>query len=439
MTVDSSTQFELVYDLPHFERLECMIADARLLLSYVVGTATPHDEALVNELTDVTYTLESLLSQGVPGEATKEVEKRFLVLYDKLAAISAPVSASSIRHTIRANKTRFFGPTVVASIVALVVFSFVVFAQGYWVVGKRFRDQIQRHDTKKQELLIRNFSMDDGLWHIEQRKRLLDAGDCSEVDDQSRQTSGASNRMVLEKTRKCTLDASLEDERLRLLLNQKPVRRELQEVIDQTAPVMAVVTDWYTLSSWSTFGTRWDIQFNDDITNTRAKAETQKAQITSINATSTSPFFRLNNESRIRRIDAETETRTQAIEQRRARVLIHRMDINLDIVQSYLTPSLLGLLGALMFVLRDTAFRIKRYTFIPDSSARGVGRIVVGMMAGVLGGWFVPNGDSIAKSIPPLVIPFVFGYSVELLFNLLDKAVSLFTNQQTPIKTAIPG
>jgi hypothetical protein len=64
---------------------------------------------------------------------------------------------------------------------------------------------------------------------------------------------------------------------------------------------------------------------------------------------------------------------------------------------------------------------------VPDSTARGVGRIVLGMMAGVLGGWFVPNVDSVAKSIPPLMIPFVLGYSVELLFGLLDKAVGTFS------------
>jgi len=39
-------------------------------------------------------------------------------------------------------------------------------------------------------------------------------------------------------------------------------------------------------------------------------------------------------------------------------------------------------------------------------------------------------GDPTLKTLPPLFIPFVFGYGIEILFSLLDKVVKAFTQHE---------
>lgn len=430
----SPTSPEAAYDLPHSERLDRMIADARLLLSYAVRSTVKLEDGFIADLSDVLYQLEQLLKDGPPS-ATRQAEQRFLVLYDRLSATAAPVTAQSIRHSVLAKERWLLGPTVVPAILALVVFAIVVLAQSYWVVGKRFRDQIQRQDQKKYELIAKNFAIEDELWHVDQRK-VQPPLDCGEPEEPVK-PSPTQSRAILEKAKKCTLETSLDVERMRLQLTQRPVKRDLQDVIDQIAPVMTVVAGWYTLSAW-TGGAAWDVPFTAEIEKATQMADARKKAFkeslprgtgTMAPSSGTLSFaIRRLIESTEKRIEIESDNKVQAAEQRRSRVLIHRTDILLDIVQNYVVPSLLGLLGALIFLLRDTSLRVKNYSYVPDSSARGVGRVVVGMMAGVLGGWFIPNVDSVAKSVPPLVIPFVLGYSVEHLFALLDKAVGFFSS-----------
>jgi hypothetical protein len=364
----SSTQFEAVYDLPHSERLTQMIADARLLQSYLVRTASSQNEDFLAELTDVLYTLEHLLSQATPNGALKETEKRFLVLYDKLASLAAPVSAQSIRHTIEAKKARFFGPTTLAATTALLVFVLMVLSQGYWVVGKRFRDQIQRHEIKRVELEIKKYSADDSHWLVEQRKSRLAANNCEETDDfeeaarpgQTSSERASLERRKLEKAKKCTLKTSLDEEQLRLQLVQKPLQRDLQEVLDLTAPAMTVAADWYTISATPT-SEDWEKTFMESIDKIRHEATSKKNEI-SVRAATANPIAARFLTLETRRIDLDTGMQVQAalkaVEQRKARVLIHRIDVLLDIFQSYIIPSLLGLLGALVFVLRDTSLRL---------------------------------------------------------------------------------
>ena len=432
----SQDSLEAVYDLPHDERLGRLIADARLLLSYVVRGAGKLDTGLVEEITDVCHAMEHLLAHRDGTDALRQMEKCFLVLYGQLSSIAAPVTAQSIRHTMAASRRRFLGSTTIASVVALLVFALVVIAQGYWVVGKRFKDQLQRLESRKQEQVVKNLAAEDGLWHVDQRKQLLNMGfmDCQDSDE-SASPPPRTDRAAALRARKCAQDATLDEERVRLLLSQRPTLRELKDVADQTTPIMTVMSDWYTLGSRFVSDETWLAAFRTEEDRIKKEIDARRAELTARQGTPTAaltPLTRLRNESAMRRLDAEQESRIQAIEQRKSRVLIHRVDINLDIVQNYLVPSLLGLLGALVFVLRDTSMRLKAYAYVADSAARGVGRVVVGMMAGVLGGWFVPNVDSVAKSVPPLIIPFVFGYSVELLFGLLDRAVGAFSSSKTP-------
>ncbi len=109
--------------------------------------------------------------------------------------------------------------------------------------------------------------------------------------------------------------------------------------------------------------------------------------------------------------------------------MLHRYDTGLEIIQSYLVPALLGLLGALIFILRDLGTRLKTYAYTPESIGHGFSRLVLAFIAGVLGGWFMPTPESVAKSVPPLIIPFMLGYAVEIFFGLLDRATRALSSE----------
>jgi hypothetical protein len=100
-------------------------------------------------------------------------------------------------------------------------------------------------------------------------------------------------------------------------------------------------------------------------------------------------------------------------------------------------PFLLGLLGAYSYVLRSMSLEIKSRTFAPGSLVHNVVRLSLGAMAGLIVGWLVdPDSINVAGSkLSPYmgawVLAFVAGYSIELVFTLLDKIVSAFTSKPT--------
>ena len=291
---------EAVYDLPHDERLGRLVADARLLLSYVVRGAGKLDTKLVEEITDVCHALEHLLTHRDGTDALGQMEKRFMVLYGQLTTLAAPVTAQSIRHTVAAGRHRYLGPTTIASIVALMVFALVVIAQGYWVVGKRFKDQLQRLDHRKQEQVVKNLAAEDGLWHVDQRKQLLNIGfvDCQESEEPT--PVARMDRAATQRARKCAQDATLDEERVRLLLAQRPALRELNDVADQTTPIMTVMSDWYTLGSRFVSDETWLATFKAEEERIKKEIGARRAELTARQGTSTaalSPLVRLRNDS----------------------------------------------------------------------------------------------------------------------------------------------
>jgi hypothetical protein len=103
-------------------------------------------------------------------------------------------------------------------------------------------------------------------------------------------------------------------------------------------------------------------------------------------------------------------------------------------MQKYLFPLILGLLGALTYILRTLNTQIRDYCYTRSTSKLSFVRICLGMIAGLLGGMLIPPGDDILKAIPPLVLPFFFGYAVEVVFTFLDRIVKSFVEEQVPKK-----
>lgn len=69
---------------------------------------------------------------------------------------------------------------------------------------------------------------------------------------------------------------------------------------------------------------------------------------------------------------------------------------------------------------------------MPVSASVSIVRICLGAVAGVFGSLILPASDTGLKSLPPLFVPFVFGYGIEILFSLLDRLVKSFTQGEPP-------
>ena len=89
---------------------------------------------------------------------------------------------------------------------------------------------------------------------------------------------------------------------------------------------------------------------------------------------------------------------------------------------AWLLPALYGALGAAIYYLR----RLVRTSLPTPPFARVATRVVLGGLAGVLVAsmWTAPVGTGQnLMTLSPFLVAFLFGYSIEIFFRLLDKLV----------------
>jgi hypothetical protein len=108
------------------------------------------------------------------------------------------------------------------------------------------------------------------------------------------------------------------------------------------------------------------------------------------------------------------------------------------IANTYLLTFAFGLLGACVWVIRATNRRLENFTFAPSWIARYRTRILLGMVAGpTIGLFFDQSGHLLSTAtthteVPSLstqlsagAIAFVAGFSIEILFALLDRLIRI--------------
>jgi hypothetical protein len=98
------------------------------------------------------------------------------------------------------------------------------------------------------------------------------------------------------------------------------------------------------------------------------------------------------------------------------------------LMDGWILPALFGALGAVIYHLRICADRLR-----PDPSlGRALMRIFLGAFAGISFGWFVSpatTNEILGWSLPigAYTIAFLIGYSIDVFYALLDKAVVLIS------------
>ena len=93
-------------------------------------------------------------------------------------------------------------------------------------------------------------------------------------------------------------------------------------------------------------------------------------------------------------------------------------------LQTYALPLLYGLLGAIIYTLRNLAVEIKNLTYTGSLETKYSLRITMGLLGGIAIGWFLkPKDFELAGSLSPMALSFLIGYNVEVLFTLMDKLI----------------
>jgi hypothetical protein len=102
-------------------------------------------------------------------------------------------------------------------------------------------------------------------------------------------------------------------------------------------------------------------------------------------------------------------------------------------VSGYLLPVLYGALGTCAFILRSLYAQMLDRSFDPRRSGEFVVRLFLGMLSGVTVQWvFVKDGHGMPDGTTPLVLAFLAGYSVELLFSGMDRLLTAVTGRLRP-------
>lgn len=100
----------------------------------------------------------------------------------------------------------------------------------------------------------------------------------------------------------------------------------------------------------------------------------------------------------------------------------------LQAIETYILPLLYGLLGAFAYVLRNIAIDTKEGYYTKQSNLNYVLRLHLGALAGLAIGWFIgpstaSNEQDLVRGLSPLALAFLGGYSVEILFSLMDRII----------------
>ena len=106
-----------------------------------------------------------------------------------------------------------------------------------------------------------------------------------------------------------------------------------------------------------------------------------------------------------------------------AAVLSVQQSIN-SLISKYLLPVFASLLGVTVFILRSESDDMKNLSLRTFESSSYSNRLALGVVGGLAISWFtISDATGVIGSITPAALAFLVGYSVEVLYNVLDALV----------------
>ena len=95
----------------------------------------------------------------------------------------------------------------------------------------------------------------------------------------------------------------------------------------------------------------------------------------------------------------------------------------MSILWTYILPMLYGLLGSSVFIMRSILGGNYNFTIFQFSASALILRISLGGISGLVIGWFTLTQDASKLTTTPFAVAFIAGFSIEILFSLLDRFI----------------
>lgn len=113
-----------------------------------------------------------------------------------------------------------------------------------------------------------------------------------------------------------------------------------------------------------------------------------------------------------------------------SQAILALLDGLLVVLGDFLLPLGWGFLGAALYVSRSLADDIKTMAYAPDRAILHRSRYFMGLVAGFAAAkFFTVLVDTQHGAVTPLALALLVGYSVEVLFTLLDKIIAAFSTR----------
>ncbi|GAB2209189.1 hypothetical protein ROS1_60100 [Roseibium sp. ROS1] len=101
--------------------------------------------------------------------------------------------------------------------------------------------------------------------------------------------------------------------------------------------------------------------------------------------------------------------------------LVVNQDLILHVMKGYFLPLLASVLGVCVFIMRTGTEQIENMSFQTHNTGVYSHRLILGVVGGLVISWFSANDSTgTLNSLTPIALAFLVGYSVEILFNILD-------------------
>ena len=432
------------------------LEDAQVLIAFAAQSRRSFKKEKIEALAAASQAVADQRDAGARPSA-KELAN-FWNAYDDLSVDAAPASAQSIRASIAFGEMRFpqslLSPTGINGFIALSAFVACISLQGFWGAG---RELLNGADALEAEMLSQRVRIQDNEAARERQKERrahLSKMLCPAAD-------GCDPDIYPPDTRKKLLTRLVagahRDDEARLLAEFRAVdsdfndkaatvrelKTQLERIREKTERLTVAVVKWHTRSvkvCTVLFGL-CPIDPGD----------TAGPSLLALATPAGSPpgarpirIASLDNQSSLAAISNEagepgTAPSGLALPSdfqnklQQVRLIVANLG-------GYWIPMFMGLLGAMTFILRSLTIQLREFAYVPRSTSIGVIRICLGAVAGVFGALLAPTTEGALKGLPPLFIPFVFGYGIEILFSLMDNVVTSFTQGDTiGSRAKIPG
>ena len=414
--------------------LETAIRDAELLIAFAVQSNRLIGKERIEQINQAIY---DLRDAGTNHNA--EQVSAFWVAYDSLAVMLAPQSGFSIRATLHETTKPFYqNMTFWIALTALALFLFALVMQWNWLAGKSVVERGEQLGLQRTELL-KKFDDSAARWESEHRRM---AALCVRVQFSLSRCAWYGVPGAATITEKDKIGAESEAQMMAQEITARKTEldrlsAESQRVFEQFNPIELMLDNWHDRigsvcrNGWLSRVCPFDYGKQTD--EEKLVQRTIFAMVEQI------------KESEAKKAASHSYQETLTLEAVKRKLAWSHFDrfakltletrLMLDNIGTYIIPLLMGMLGALTYILRGISMQLKDHSFTPKLIAMQFNRVCLGAIAGVFGSLVTPLGDIKFGGVPPLFIPFFFGYSIEVMFALLDRVVKNITMPQGPTKS----